>query len=406
MSEVHGWVAPGWDGVRDAFDANLRSGGELGAAFAAYHRGRKVVDLWGGVADKASGEPWAEDTITLVYSTTKGATAICANHLAQQGLLDVDAPVSTYWPGFAQAGKEHVPVRWLLSHRVGLTHVDGTMTAEEAFAWDPVIRALEIQAPEWEPGTRHGYHATTFGYLVGEVIRRVTGRTVGRYLREEIAGPLGLDLWIGLPEAEEQRVATLTGGLGADPADERPSEDPEEARRKAELDEALRIFLGPDTAIGRALAAPGNAFSTPGIFNTRAMRAAEVPAANMVCDARSVARLYAATVGDVIDDHGRRHDRVLSPAQVSAATTRDTDGPDTVLFDLDTQFGLGFMLHGGFIPLGGPASFGHFGMGGSVGWADPEAELSLGYVMNKMILGITGDSRSAALAAACYDAIG
>jgi CubicO group peptidase (beta-lactamase class C family) len=407
-SNVHGWVAQGWEGVQDAFAANLRSGDELGAAFAAYHRGRKVVDLWGGVADSTTGDPWAEDTITLVYSTTKGAVAVCAHHLAQQGRLDPDAPVAAYWPGFAQAGKEQVPVRWLLSHRVGLPYFDGQLTAEEAFAWEPVVRAIERAEPVWEPGTRHGYHASTWGYLVGEVIRRAAGRSVGTYLREEIAGPLGLDLWIGLPEAEEPRVARLVGGLGADPDpdDERPTENPDEVRRRAEIAAAVEAFLGPDTVLGKALRAPGGAFASSGIFNTRAMRAAEMPAANMVGDARSVARLYAAVLGDVVDDQGRRHERLLSPEQLAVATSVDTEGPDAVLFDLDIQFGLGFMLHGGFIPLGGPASFGHTGMGGSVGWADPEAGLALGYTMNRMVMGVTGDRRSAALASACYDALG
>lgn len=402
MDEVRGWVAAGWERVREAFGANLRAGEELGAAFAAYHRGRKVVDLWGGVADGSSGEPWSEDTLALVYSTTKGATAIAAHHLAQQGRLDLDAPVADYWPGFARAGKERIPVRWLLSHRAGLPFLDAPMTAEEAFAWTPVVEGLEAEAPAWEPGTRHGYHACTYGYLVGEVIRRAAGATVGAYLREEIARPLGLDLWIGLPAREEHRVARLIGGLGADPEPVPPDEDPARARERAEVAAAIEAFLGPDTYLGRALSAPGGAFSAPGSFNTPALWGAEVPAANMVADARSVARLYAAVLGEVVDDQGRRHERVLAPDQLAVATAADTTGPDVVLLNLDVQFGLGFMLHGGFISFGTPGSFGHFGMGGSVGWADPAAELAMGYVMNRMAIGVTGDVRSARLADACY----
>jgi CubicO group peptidase (beta-lactamase class C family) len=412
MSDVHGWVAPGWEGVRDTFAANLgpstRRGWmqDLGAAFAAYHRGRKVVDLWGGVTDGETGEPWTEDTVALVYSTTKGATAVCAHHLAQQGRLDLDAPVGEYWPEFNRAGKQDIPVGWLLSHRAGLPYTDGSLTPAEAFAWEPVIRALEEQSPVWEPGTRHGYHAVTYGYLVGEVIRRVSGRTVGTYLGDEIAGPLGLDAWIGLPESEEHRVARLHGTPDASGLDsDRPSEDPAEAARRAEQAAALAAFMGPDTMLGRTLAGPGGAFSAPGLFNSRALRAAEVPAANMVTDARSLARLYASTIGAVTDDGGRRHERVLTPDQLARATAVDTEGPDAVLLDLDVQFGLGFMRHGNLIQLGGPASFGHFGMGGSVGWADPDAGLTFGYVINRLGIGTLGDPRSAALATACYHAI-
>jgi CubicO group peptidase (beta-lactamase class C family) len=199
-------------------------------------------------------------------------------------------------------------------------------------------------------------------------------------------------------------VARLTGGLDGD-GDDAPGEDPEAARRQAEQSAALEAFLGPDSYLGKALTAPGGAFGVPGLFNTRAMRAAEVPAANMVADARSVARLYAAVLGDVVDDQGRTRERVLTPDQLTAATTQETEGPDAVLLDLDLQFGLGYMLHGGMILLGGPGSFGHFGMGGSVGWADPAAELAMGYVMNKMSMGTTGDTRSAKLAKACYESL-
>jgi CubicO group peptidase (beta-lactamase class C family) len=377
---------------------------DIGAGFAAYHQGRKVVDLWGGLRDRSTREPWAEDTLALVYSTTKGATAMCANLLIERGQLDVDAPVAQYWPEFAQAGKESIPVRWLLSHRVGLPFVETTLTEHDAFAWDPVIRALEVQAPLWEPGTRHGYHATTYGYLVGEVIRRVTGRTVGTYLRDEVARPLGLDAWIGLPESEEHRVARLHGGIGSDEGAERPTEDPAEAAKRAEQAAAMAAFLGPDTWLGQALS-PGGMFDAPGLFNTRAVRAAEIPAANLVTDARSLARFYGAVLGDVVDDDGTRHERLLRPDQLATATATDTEGPDAVLLDLDVQFGLGYMRHGPVITLGSPASFGHFGMGGSVGWADPDAGLAVGYVMNRMGIGTLGDQRSGRLMAACYNAI-
>jgi CubicO group peptidase (beta-lactamase class C family) len=206
---VHGSVAPGFDPVHDAFVDNLDSGRDVGAAVAAYHHGRKVVDLWGGTADPSTGRPWEEDSIVLVFSTTKGATALCANVLAERGALEVDAPVVRYWPEFAQGGKAEIPVRYLLSHQAGLAWIDGEMSLDEALSWDPVVAALARQTPNWDPGTRHGYHATTYGWLVGEVIRRITGTSVGSFFRTEIAEPLGLDFWIGLPEAEERRVVPV-----------------------------------------------------------------------------------------------------------------------------------------------------------------------------------------------------
>jgi len=262
------------------------------------------------------------------------------------------------------------------------------MSLDDALAWAPVIHALERQAPVWEPGTKHGYHATTYGWLVGEVIRRVTGMSIGAYFREAIAGPLGLDFWIGLPASEEPRVARLEQGL-ADPA---LVNDPQ-------IKQLIEAFMGPDTMLGRALFAPGGALSGPDVWNSRALHAAEVPAANGIGDARSIARMYAACIGSVDGI------RLLSPEQLTRATTQQTSGPNTILFDMDIQFGLGFMVRSEFIPLGGPRSFGHFGAGGSVGWADPDAELAFGYVMNKMDMGLAGDARSSELVNACYSAM-
>jgi CubicO group peptidase (beta-lactamase class C family) len=387
MTNIDGWTAAGFEPVRDAFAANFDKGLEIGAAFSAYHRGKKVVDLWGGVADTHTDRPWDERTIVLVFSTTKGATAICANKLAQEGRLEIDAPVATYWPEFAAGGKETIPVSYLLSHQAGLAWVDGEMTAAEAFSWDPVVDALARQVPHWEPGTAHGYHATTYGWLVGEVIKRVTGKSVGTYFRETIAEPLGLDFWIGLPESEEARVARLQGWI-----DDAMVEDPQ-------LRELAAQFMGPDTKLGRALYAPGGALAEEDIWNTRAMHAAEVPAANGIGDARSIARMYAACIGEVDGV------RLLTADQLARATTQRTKGPNTVLLDMDIQFGLGFMVPSTFIQIGGPRSFGHFGAGGSVGWADPEAELAIGYVMNRMDMGLAGDTRSAELMSACYGAI-
>ncbi|HEV7526442.1 MAG TPA: serine hydrolase domain-containing protein [Acidimicrobiia bacterium] len=385
MGDSNGTTATGFERVRDAFDANFAKGLEIGAAFSAYYRGEKVVDLWGGAADVDRGRVWDDKTLALVFSTTKGATAVCANKLAQEGALDVDAPVARYWPEFAAGGKADIPVSYLLSHQAGLAWVDGEMSLAEALSWDPVVDALAQQVPHYEPGSQHGYHATTYGWLVGEVIRRITAKSVGAYFHDEIAAPLGLDFWIGLPESEEPRVAPLVGGL----ADPLIAEDPE---ARAFVNE----IMGPHTSLGKALFAPGGALSGPEIWNTRELHAAEVPAANGITDARSIARMYAACIGEVDGI------RLLTDEQLRRATTQLTKGPNTVLLDMDIQFGLGFMLRSSLIELGGPRAFGHFGAGGSVGWADPDAELSFGYVMNRMDMGLAGDIRSYELINSCY----
>lgn len=394
MTEIHGTVAPKFEKVRDAFQKNFDEGKEIGAAFSAYHRGEKVVDLWGGIADHDTGAAWTEDTLIPVFSTTKGAVAVCANKLAQEGLLDVDAPVVEYWPEFGANGKDTLPVSYLLSHQAGLAWIDGEMTVEEALSWEPVVAALAAQAPAWEPGSQHGYHATTYGWLVGEVIRRVSGKSVGTYFRDEVAGPLGLDFWIGLPESEESRVGMLTSMIPGEFTVEQlkdPGDDP--------IAQVIAAFLGPDTMLGRALFAPGGALTDQRVWNTRAMHAAEVPAANGICDARSLARMYAACVDDVDGI------RLLTTEQVKRATTQQTSGPNKILMDMDIQFGLGFMLPSTLMTLGGPTGFGHFGAGGSVGWGDVDAEFGFGYVMNRMDMGLAGDLRSYNLINACYASV-
>lgn len=391
MADIDGYVATGFDGVRDAFAANFESHGEVGASFCLYHRGEKVVDLWGGLADPATGRPYEKDTCQLVFSTTKGVVAICANRLIDQGRLDPDAPVADYWPEFAQAGKQDVPVRWLLSHRVGLPVLDVDLTLDETLSWEPVVEALAAQAPIWEPGSQHGYHATTFGWLVGELIRRVDGRSVGAYLAEEIAGPLGLDLWIGVPEDRLGQVAPL---LTFDLPD------------NENIRTVIEQVLGPDSLTGRALRTPcpelfGGTEGTIDLsmFNDPRVLRAEIPAANGVTNARSLARLYAACVGEVGGI------RLLSEAQVERATERQTTGPDAVMF-FETAIGLGFFLSSAFSSYGGPRGFGHTGTGGSMGFADPDAGIGYGYVMNQLMPNMIGDARTVGLTEACYEAIG
>ena len=413
MTTISGWVAPGFEGVRDVFQANFDAGVEIGAAFGAYHRGAKVVDLWGGIADIRADDPWKEDTLVLVYSTTKGVAAMCANRLAQQGTIDVEAPVVTYWPEFAQAGKEKVTVADLLSHRAGLAWVDGTMSFEEMIRWDPVVEALERQAPSWPPGTAHGYHATTYGWLVGEVVRRVTGMSIGTYLHTEIAGPLGADFFIGLPDSEEPRVARLvsfieglkSGAVALGTQDD-DGDAPQAGPNLAELAELAKTYFAPEGPLFKALSAPGGALSDEEVWHSPRLHAAEIPAANGICDARSLAMLYGACVDDVKTSTGDSF-RILTPEQVDRAVQQQTTGPDVVLLGLDIQWGMGFNVNTGLIGvagLGGPRAFGHFGMGGSAGWADPDLHLGMGYVMNRMEIGTTGDTRSFRLMRSCIDA--
>jgi CubicO group peptidase (beta-lactamase class C family) len=383
---IEGTVEPGFEVVRDAFAANFAQHGELGAGTSVYLEGRKVVDLWAGIADVETGRAYTEDTLQLVFSCTKGATALCANILIQRGLLDVDLPVAHYWPEFAQSGKDDIPVRWLLCHKAGLIDVDKELTLDDALAWDPVIAALEVQEPLWEPGTEHGYHATTYGWLVGEVIRRITGKSVGTFFAEEVAGPLGLEFWIGLPDEQQARVAPLIelkAPTNVDP-------------KMAEL---IAQFVGPDTFLGRALGAPSHTLDS-GVWNYPEVRGAEIPAANGVTNARSLAKMYAGTIGEV-DGAGP----LLTPEQLDAATTCQTSGADKCLY-MNTTIGLGFWTASPFAPYGGTKGFGHSGAGGSVGFGDPEHGVGFGYVMNKMEQNLAGDPRSRGLIRAVYEAIG
>lgn len=357
--------------MRDAFAANFSDHGEVGAAVCVYHHGQKVVDLWGGTADPATGRPWVEDTIVTVFSSSKGVTAIATNLAIERGLLDPDAPVASYWPEFAAAGKENITVRQVLSHQAGLPLVDGDLTLDEALSWEPVVDALAAQAPLWEPGSQHGYHMRTYGWLVGELLRRATGRTAGTFLRDEVTGPLGVDFWIGLPESEEPRVAMLVPPTTS----------------LAKVLEPMRDSL----LLARVLTNPGGHFDYDHLWNTRAMRACELPSSNGVGDARGLARLYASCIGDGVD--GRR---TLAPSTVEAATTEQVRGPDAVIM-VESCFGLGFMLGKSFGAANPRSCFGHAGAGGSLSFADPDSGLAFGYVMNDLRFDATGDPRSETL---------
>lgn len=405
---VQGHVEEGWGKVADVFRANFEGNpGEVGTACCVYVGGRPVVDLWGGLADREAERPWGKHTISAVASTTKGAAAICAHMLVQRGQLDLDAPVVTYWPEFGAAGKQHIPVRWLLSHQAGLPVVDGPLTFEQACAWDPVIRALEAQKPEWEPGTEHVYHAVTFGYLIGEIVRRITGKSLGTFFADEVAAPLGLQAWIGLPEEQEPNVATvhyaapftleeMTAGL----------------IETTGLDQAtviawMQAVWGPGSVQARAGMLGGALDPASGYMNTRAWRAAEFPCCNMFADARSLARMYAATVSEVDGV------RLLDPATVARMTVVQTDKtrmnglPAGLDIPADRSFymSLGFWRACPPMPWIGPGSFGHPGSGGSVAFGDLDAGIGFGYVTNLWSFRI-GEPRAQNLAAAVVACLG
>jgi CubicO group peptidase (beta-lactamase class C family) len=374
VNEVEGHCDARFNSVKDAFAQNFRLHGEVGASVAAMIDGRMVVDLWAGDADGARTRPWERDTIVNVYSTTKGMVAVCAHRLVEQGRLDVDAPVARYWPEFAQAGKELLPVRYLLCHKAGLPAIRERLPLGTLYNWDAMAAALAAESPWWEPGTKHGYHAVTFGFLVGEVIRRVSGKSVGAYFRDEIATPLGLDFHIGLAAEHDARTAEM---LSAPP----PEPGSEQHRVLSE------VFGNPESLTVKALTNPPD-LVIPGAVNTRQWRAAEIPASNGHGNARALARFYGALArGGTLDNV-----HVLKEETIEAAIVEQASGIDEVL-RVPSRFGLGLALTRPNLRFGyGPRGFGHTGMGGSIGFADPDAKIGFGYAMNQMITTIGGTS--------------
>jgi CubicO group peptidase (beta-lactamase class C family) len=379
--EISGRVEPGFEPVRDAFAANFAEDGEVGAAVCVLRDGAPVVDLWGGLADPDTRRAWQPDTLAIVFSTTKGITAACIARLVERGLIELDAPVARYWPEFAANGKADITVRDVMTHQAGLAEVEGSFTLEQVAAGDRVVEALARQAPQWPPRSRHGYHARSYGWLLGELVRRVTGRRFGAVLASEIAAPLGQerDLFVGLPAEQDGRVARTL------PAPE-PAGDALTLRLK---------FMGPDTPLGRVLSGPSGLFDYGEMWNTRLLRGAEMPSSNGIATARALARVYAALVGPVGGV------RLLQPATVLHFRKLQVDGPDAVLM-LPTRFGTGFALP----PMLGadcpPACFGHPGAGGSLAFADPEQRLGFAYAMNQLHFGMAQDPRAARLVRALY----
>lgn len=380
MSTVQGTCAPRFESVRTVFAERIASQLEVGAAIAFTLDGELVVDLWGGHADRERTRPWRRDTIVNTYSTTKGMTSICAHRLVEQGRLDLDAPVARYWPEFAQAGKGSIPVRWLLCHKAGLPAIRRPMPKESLYDWDAVCAGLAETEPWWEPGSKHGYSPVTFGHLVGEVIRRIDGRTVGRMFREDVAIPLGADYHIGLDPANDVRVADMIGGL-LPPKSDRAAAAP---RLKGPLAQFLQDMNDPTTMVGAAF---NNPPIPSGGVNQRAWRGAEIPAANGHGTARALARIYGALAcGGAVDGV-----RILEEKTIARATEEQASGPDATLGGMPMRYGLGFMLRSDTTPLSpSPRAFGHPGAGGSIGMADPDRRVGFGFVMNKMGAAMTG----------------
>lgn len=363
--QVEGEVAPGFEGVRKAFQANFDTGADVGASVTVTKDGAPVVDIWGGFADEAGSRPWQRDTIINVYSTTKTMTALVALLLADKGELDFDTPVARYWPEFAANGKADVKVSHLMSHSAGLATWKEPLKREDVYDWEKMCALLAAQAPDWEPGSQPGYHALTQGYLVGEVIRRIDGRTVGTVFREEIAEPLGADFHIGLPASEDGRVADLI--------------PPPVQPMAGESNPPIEVL---DT-------------------RTRAWRGAEIPAAGGTGNARSVALVHMilANGGEAMGK------RFMSEAGVRKALEPQVEGVDRFL-GIPVRYGMGFGLPGKAAPMPSPNTIYWGGYGGSLALIDMDQRTTIAYVMNKMAPTTTGDMRGFGVAMSAWEALG
>ena len=369
--EIRGVCPDRFVAVREAFVANFAEGKELGARFSAAIEGEVVIDLMAGIADRASGAAFGADTLAPVFSTTKAIAAVMIARLVSQGRLDYGQRVAEVWPEFAQAGKQDITVEQCLSHQDGLAAFTEPMDPALWFDWEAITARIAAMAPLWPPGTASGYHPVIYGYVAGEIFRRVDGRTLGTALRHDLAEPVGLDLWIGLPDAEHGRVAGM----------QRPTAMPD---------------LGPLTAIKRA--AFLEPWSSPGSRDTGAWRRAEIPSANGHATADSLARLAAVLACDGVLD-GRP---VLEPGIAAEAARQRIRGRDLVL-PFDLAWGAGVLRNDPLMIYGpGVHTVGHSGWGGSCLMADPERRLSAAYVMNRQSAHLIGDPRSRRLIEALY----
>ncbi|SME91086.1 CubicO group peptidase, beta-lactamase class C family [Tistlia consotensis] len=368
----------------EVFRANFVRRGEVGASLCVMQEGETLVDVWAGAADPESGRPWRADTVGVVFSNSKPATALCLHLLAERGFVSLDDPVARYWPEYAAEGKDGTTLRMLLDHSAGLPALRAPLPDGAAFDWQEMTARLAIEAPFWEPGTRCGYHGLTFGWLVGEVVRRISGLSLGTFFRQEVAGPLGLDFWIGLPEREEPRVAPVIPHRPAHGEAPRGRFE----RAVAEQPESLSALYFRNTGGWR-----------PSGFNSRRGRAAEIPAANGISNARGLAGLYAALACG-----GRAGvPRLLKPGTVAEITQVSSATHDDATLRVPTRFAAGFMRsmdnrgRGLDSVVLAPGAFGHVGAGGSLGFADPGRGLSFGYTMNRMGPGVLLNPRGQSL---------
>lgn len=388
LTTVRGTCEPRFGLVRQEFERNFAERGEVGASVAMYVDGAKVVDLWGGTADAESGRAWDEDTTVVVWSCTKGATALCAHILADRGELDLDAPVSKYWPEFAAGGKEAIPVRMLLSHQAGLPAVREPLPPGAFYDWELMTGALAAQEPFWTPGLQHGYHGLTFGFCVGEVVRRVTGMTLGSFFRQEVAGRLGIDFQIGLPEADEARVAKVIPQM-PDPAN---------------LSAMEQLAFTDPASIPFLMLANSGGYMNPGECDTRAAHAAELPSTGGITNARGLAGMYrplAEGGGPLVSAAAVRRMGAVESASVDATILLPTRWTLGYVKAIDNRrFGTNQSV------LISEDAFGHPGIGGSVGFADPRARMSFGYAMNRHGGGAGLNERGQSLVDAAYRGIG
>ena len=396
---ISGYCDDNFTEARNIFEKSISSGFELGGSIAVEVQGKKVIDLWGGYLDHTQSKAWEENTLVNVFSTTKGIAAICLLQLIEKGLLDIEKPVCEYWPEFSVNGKENIPVKYLFCHKAGLCGVREPLESGAFSNWNLITSELAKQEPLWEPGTAHGYHAITYGHLVGELLRRIDGRTIGQYFKEEIAEPLNLDFWIGLPDSEFDRVSDIY-----------PSK-PGPLQYLFPLLTKLPRFMLPGRAkflldFGDTSKPVGAAFNNPPISSNRGMEAntkqwrnAEIPAANGHGTARSIAKLY----GILANGGSRDGIHVLSPETIEKGRQTQSDGKDLVLGGMRTRFGLGFMLGTENVSMGpNQNAFGHGGAGGSLGFSDPDNNISLGFVMNQMHQGITAWKTATDVAESVY----
>lgn len=400
VTAIAGHVAPGFEAVRTAFAGNFKSGGEVGASLCVWHKGECVVDVWGGYADKTSGQLWERDTLSIIFSSTKGLAAMVALYLTDQGALELDRPVADYWPEFAANGKGDITVRTLLNHRSGLLTVETPLSLDMLEDLDTVARAIAPQRPEWTPDSQQGYHAITYGLYLGELVRRVAdGRSLGQVFAEHVAAPVEADAYIGLPEAHEPRVARLY------PASTKT--------RLLKIIPRAVTGLTLEGRVFRAMLAKQShthiAFKNPaelgfkGVknFDTKRVRQMELPWANGVANARSLARVYARLIGaDATDGNAFVRRETWGPIQ----ERQSWQDKDAVLLK-PIGWSQGFVKDELHLFSPNSESFGHPGAGGNLGWADPVENLAVGYVMNSMDFHLRSP-RALAICHALYDSIG